>query len=162
MALFKVGAQSLLCSLLILLSLSPLSKTEEDQCTYALDNVPYITFMGQSLSNHSFVDLAMLGDSPENALQCHTNLASCCSEGVHSGEWITPAGHMVGPASGAGLGVREFSGRVDLLFEASVDGTNSSPVSGMYRCAVPTDAVNDVGNNARESVYVGLYAANSK
>ena len=58
--------------------------------------------------------------------------------------------------------MREVSGRVDLLFEASVDGTNSSPVSGMYHCAVPTDAVNDAGNNARESVYVGLYAAGSK
>ena len=149
--------------LIILLSLSSLSMAEEDRCIYSLNNVPYITFMGQKLSNHSFIDVAMLGDTAATALQCHTDLNTCCSdsEGVHSGVWVTPS--EVTELSAVGLDVIRQSQRVDLVYVGIAgNGGVTLPPTGIYRCDVPTNAVNDEENAARESVYVGVYAAQSK
>ena len=46
---------------------------------------PYVSFMGETLPNHSYVDLNEVGDPsqiPNDASeQCHTDLSSCCSGG---------------------------------------------------------------------------------
>ena len=58
---------------------------------------PYVSFMGQTLANHSYVDLSLVGTSDSNSLQCITNLMTCCSssQGVHRGDWYFPNGSML-------------------------------------------------------------------
>ena len=52
---------------------------------------PYVSFMGQTLANHSYVDLSLVGTSGSgsNSVQCHTDLSTCCdsTEGSHRGDW---------------------------------------------------------------------------
>ena len=57
---------------------------------------PYVSFMGQTLANHSYVDLSLVG-VPRNggdSVQCHTDLTTCCtgSQGIHRGDWYFPNG----------------------------------------------------------------------
>ena len=49
---------------------------------------PYVSFMGQTLANHSYVNLSLVGSdssdrndyySDSNSVQCHTDLTTCCS-----------------------------------------------------------------------------------
>ena len=42
---------------------------------------PYLTFMGNNISNHTYVDLNTIGTYLNNAdgVQCHTDLSTCCS-----------------------------------------------------------------------------------
>ena len=55
---------------------------------------PHISFMGQTLPNHSFVDLDQVGNDrcdPGNTVKCHTNLCTCCSDQREdSGQWVFP------------------------------------------------------------------------
>ena len=124
---------------------------------------PYVSFMGQTLANHSYVDLSLVGrpDTPLNdvnyggSVECHTDLTTCCSgsEGIHRGDWYFPDGtRLPFPQSTGIYEVREAK-RVDL--RRNVDGLTS----GIYRCDIPTIAlhnVNDISVRDR-SVYVGLY-----
>ena len=58
---------------------------------------PYVSFSGQILANHSYVDLSLLGSdySGSDSVQCHTDLVTCCShsQGSHRGDWYFPDGH---------------------------------------------------------------------
>ena len=42
--------------------------------------VPYLTFIGETLPNHSYVDLSALGelDNVDDHVVCHTDLTTCC------------------------------------------------------------------------------------
>ena len=59
---------------------------------------PYISFMGTTLSNHSYVDLSQVGEKRTgngNTVQCHTDLSTCCRENktvgvVGRGDWFAP------------------------------------------------------------------------
>ena len=122
---------------------------------------PYVSFMGQTLANHSYVDLSLVGNdyvSGSDIVQCHTNLSTCCSgtEGPHRGDWYFPNGTRL-PFSGDGdiIENREAQ-RVDIRRSNSV----TSPV-GIYRCDIPTEAVHDDDDlSVRDApVYVGLYTA---
>ena len=42
---------------------------------------PYVSFMGQTLVNHSYVDLSTVGHS--NSVQCHTDLSNIPTSAVH-------------------------------------------------------------------------------
>ena len=57
---------------------------------------PYVSFMGQTLANHSYVDLSTVGREPDgsDSVQCHTDLSTCCSgvQGSHRGDWYFPIG----------------------------------------------------------------------
>ena len=115
---------------------------------------PYVSFMGQTLANHSYVDLSDVGTSENSSVQCHTDLSTCCNnvQGSHRGDWYFPNGDRL-----------QFSGdiyearvaqRVDLR---RVSSAMSSPV-GIYCCDIPTEAVNDDSDiSVRATVYVGLY-----
>ena len=52
---------------------------------------PYVSFMAQTLANHSFVDLSLVGrpdiDGGGEGVQCITDLRTCCSgdQGPHRG-----------------------------------------------------------------------------
>ena len=44
--------------------------------------VPYVSFRGETLPNHGYVDLTLVGDDtgdPGNTVRCHTDLNTCCS-----------------------------------------------------------------------------------
>ena len=110
---------------------------------------PYLTFMGNNIPNHSYVDLSTVGIESNNTVQCHTYLATCCSgaQGPDRGDWYFPNGNRM-PFSG---NVSEGRGpqRVILRY------TGSGGTSGIYRCHIDTLA----SNYYYETVYVGLYTS---
>ena len=118
---------------------------------------PYVSFMGQTLANHSYVDLSLVGDdiSGSDSVQCHTDLGTCCTDtqGFHRGDWYFPNGNRLPFSDSGGIYERRTSLRVDLRHRNSA----TSPV-GIYRCGIPTNAVhNDNDNSVRATVYVGVY-----
>ena len=118
---------------------------------------PYVYFMYQTLSNHSYVYLSEVGDY-YCGVQCVTDLSTCCrgADGPHRGDWYFPNGTRL-PFSGDGDGIyeqRETAG-VDIRRRNNAN----SPV-GIYRCDIPTIAVHDDDTSVRDApVYVGLYTA---
>ena len=122
---------------------------------------PYVSFMGETLPNHAFVNLSLVGDddSGSDSVQCHTDLDTCCTSvlGNHSGGWIPPNMPFSNNASASGYEVYKAQ-RVDLQGRSSGD-----MLSGIYRCDIPTNAVHDdIDLSVRDSVYVGLYASGGK
>ena len=119
---------------------------------------PYVSFMDQTLANHSYVDLSLVGDdgSGSDSVQCHTDLESCCSndQGPHRGDWYFPNGTRLPFPGGGDIFETRGAQRVDLHLRNSA----TSPV-GIYRCTISTKAVHDVYDiSIRATVYVGLYA----
>ena len=55
---------------------------------------PYVSFNGQALANHSYVDLSLVGNhsSGSDSVQCHTDVSKCCSSanGPYRGDWSFP------------------------------------------------------------------------
>ena len=115
---------------------------------------PYVSFMGQTLANHSYVDLSLVGDdlSGSDSVQCHTDLNSCCSggQGSHRGDWYFPDGTRL-PFNGGG-DIYEIRGYKKVYVHRLVSATSPT---GLYRCGIPTYADRSV----RDTVYVGLYTA---
>ena len=104
---------------------------------------PYVSFMGQTLDNHSYVNLSLVENdyySDSNSVQCHTDLTTCCSgrEGPHRGDWYFPDGTKL-PFSGGG---DIFQSRRAQRVEVYRKNNANSPV-GIYRCDIPTVAVHD-------------------
>ena len=66
---------------------------------------PYVSFMGETLANHSYVDLSLVGNdgSGSDSVQCRTDLNSCCSsaQGSHRGDWFFPNGTRLPPLAQA-------------------------------------------------------------
>ena len=123
--------------------------------------VPYVSFMGVNLPNHSYVDLTTVGEDisdPGNTVRCHTDLETCCgsSQGSHRGDWYFPDDSLVYTSSGNDI-YRRRDAQTTILFRRS--GVTSP--SGIYRCQIPTNAVNDnVDISLGEWVYIGLYPPN--
>ena len=111
---------------------------------------PYVTFMGNAVPNHGYVNISQVGDddSGSDSVQCHTDLMTCCSgtEGSHRGDWHFPDGTTKLPFSGD-IHENRDAQRVDLRRENNAN----SPV-GIYRCDIAT-----ISSSVREKVYVGLY-----
>ena len=124
--------------------------------------VPYVSFMGVNLSNHSYVDLTLVGEDRSdhgNTVRCHTDLNTCCSsdEGDHRGELYFPDDSVLANAVGSGNIYKRREAQVIHLRRRN-DVTSPS---GIYHCEIPTVAVNDdVNNKLGETVYVGLYPPN--
>ena len=120
---------------------------------------PYVSFMSQTLANHSYVDLSLVGSagSGSDSVQCITDLYTCCtgSDGPYRGDWYFPDGGRL-PFSGRGdIFEQREAHRVDLR-----RNTNPTSPVGIYRCDIPTNAVHDDDDNSvRDTVYVGLYTA---
>ena len=117
--------------------------------------VPYITFMGETLPNNSYVDVSLVGDplSGGEGVQCHTDLTTCCNkhQGNDSGDWYAPDSVTRLPFSGD-LNItfqRHENQKVTLYHRSRV--LPSDHQSGMYRCDI---AVNGSG---RGTVYIGIY-----
>ena len=112
---------------------------------------PYVSFRGQTLANHSYVDLSLVGDgSGSDSVQCHTDLSTCCtmSQGSHRGDWFFPNGTRLGFPYYNDIYKWRRARRVDL----SRRNNANSPV-GIYRCDIHTNDALAV----RDTVYVGLY-----
>ena len=117
---------------------------------------PYLTFMGNNIPNNSYVDLNTVGETIDtNTVQCHTDLISCCSSahGPDRGDWYFPDGNRLPFAGEMGDVYESRSNRLVGLRYTGSGGTTS----GIYRCDIETNAVND--NDGRETVYVGLYTS---
>ena len=122
---------------------------------------PYVSFMNQTLANHSYVDLSLVGNdlSGSDSIQCITNHYGCCSvtEGPHRGDWYFPDGTRLPFFTDDGnISESRGSQRVDLRRNTNAN----SPTVGIYRCDIPTNAVHDDTDiSVRDTVYVGLYTA---
>ena len=112
---------------------------------------PHVFFMNQTLANHSYVDLSLVGDdiSGSDSVQCVTDLNTCCSsnEGSHRGDWFFPDGTRLPFPGGGDIYESRGSQRVYLHHR-----NNASSPTGIYLCTV-TIAVSRV----RHTVYLGLY-----
>ena len=125
---------------------------------------PYVSFMEETLPNHTYVDLSLVGSSGSDSVRCHTDLGTCCmgTQGTHRGDWFAPGSEMRLPfSSDASADIYEVRGdqRVDLRRR-----NNADMPSGIYRCFIATNAVHDDDEivSVREAVYVGLYATGGK
>ena len=116
---------------------------------------PYVSFMGQTLANHSYVNFSLIGKTEMESVQCHTDLRTCCSsgQGIHRGDWYFPNGSRLPFGPGNILQHRDGE-RVDLRYK------NSTSPSGMYHCDIATVELHDNTTTqlTRSRVYVGLYA----
>ena len=120
----------------------------------------YISFMGETLPNHAYVNLSLVGNdtSGSDSVQCHTDLSTCCRsvQGPHRGDWFAPGSEMRLPLF-VGDDIYEIRGAQRVDFRR----TNGTVMpSGIYHCHIATNAVHDNNDlSVRESVYVGLYAS---
>ena len=120
---------------------------------------PNVSFMIQTLANHSYVDLSLVGDNEggSDTVQCHTDLTTCCTstDGSHRGDWYFPNGTRLPFPLIVGIFETRKTQRVDINHR----GSATSPV-GIYRCDIPTNEVHDDDDiSVRATVYVGLYTA---
>ena len=124
---------------------------------------PYLTFMGNNLPNHSYVDITQVGeernDPGSNTVQCHTDLEDCCrdSEALPPGDWFAPG-------SDTKLGTRGQGGDMfqdregDEVVHLRRRNSNVNGPTGIYRCFIATNAVNNPSDGSvGETLYVGLY-----
>ena len=122
-------------------------------------SAPYLTFMGNNIPNHSYMDLNTVGSVTSNEslrLQCHTDLITCCTgtEGPGRGDWYFPNGNKLPLYDYNYIPVlSELRGPQQVIVHRDRDGGTSS----IYRCDIETIAVNN--NNGRVSLFVGLYAS---
>ena len=118
---------------------------------------PYVSFRGQTLGNHSYVDLSLVGMPKYGGynVQCHTDLTTCCSsgQGIHRGDWYFPNGTRLLFPIFANIYESREKKRVDLHRWSATSQT------GMYYCDIATVDVhdNETTQLTRQRVYVGLY-----
>ena len=115
---------------------------------------PYVSFMGENLTNHSYVDLTQVGtdtSDPGNDVRCITDLGTCCTSiwGVHRRDWYFPDGDTLPLVSpGSDIFFRRVAQQVALRRR-----NNAMGPSGIYHCEVPTVAVHDDSDlSVRETV----------
>ena len=113
---------------------------------------PYVSFMGQTLANHSYLDLSLVGEvvSGNDSFQCHTDL-SIVVLGLHHGDWYFPDGNGL-VFTGYIYQAHDYQ-RVNLHCISA-----TSPV-GIYRCEIPINAVHDDDTSVRATDYVVVYPA---
>ena len=120
---------------------------------------PYVSFMGKTLPNHSYVDLSQVGNdnSGSDSVQCHTDLSTCCSgaQSEHRGDWFAPAVNSkerLPSSNDSSADIYQVHGtqRVDLRRR-----NDAVTPSGIYRCDIAVH--NDSDTPVRKVIYVGLY-----
>ena len=128
---------------------------------------PYLTFMGETLPGHSYVDLSALGDidNETDYVVCHTDLASCCGGSLPDrGFWFFPNGAELPGAVGSGAANNPIVLMRGPQIVRLIRGTGSGDApSGLYRCIIETVADNGPGspspdNGIGETLYVGVYS----
>ena len=117
---------------------------------------PYVSFMNQTLANHSYVDISLVGTGSDS-VQCHTDLTTCCrgEQGIHRGDWYFPNGDRLPFPDGGVHIIFESRGaqRVDLRRKS-----HSLIQTGIFHCDISTNAVHHTSDTSlKDTVYVGLY-----
>ena len=131
-------------------------------------SAPFLTFMGETLPDHSYVDLSALGDidNENDYVVCHTDLTSCCG-GIgrdDRGFWYFPNGAELPGAAGTGAATNPIVLMRGLQIVRLTRGTGPGDApSGLYRCIIETVADNGPGNPSPdngigETLYVGVYS----
>ena len=122
---------------------------------------PYVTFQGNPLPNHSYVDFDEVGmtrsGSDTNTVQCHTDLSTCCDtfQASPRGDWFFPNGTRL-PIFNEPGDIQE-SLQSQVVHIRRLNPAIIGP-SGIYRCFIGTIAVHDNNDpSVGEAVYVGLY-----
>ena len=122
-------------------------------------SVPYVSFMGEIVPNHGYVNLSLVGNDFNSSVQCHTDLSTCCTEtqGAHRGDWIPPGSEsrLSFAHESPTPDIYEVHGaqRVELYRRNNVE-----VLDGIYRCFISASDLYGHGN-VRQSVYVGLYTS---
>ena len=124
--------------------------------------VPYFHFLGENLTNHSFVDLNSVGFHTLN-VHCRTDLETCCDSdsGDDRGDWFYPSGDRLtfnSDEPGTGVYFLQRFKSVDLHFPGPAFPSDS----GIYKCTIETIAVHSEDNEdrtTREVLYLGVYAS---
>ena len=101
--------------------------------------------MGETLSDHSYVDLSLAGDidNEDDHVVCHTDLASCCGGFIDDrGFWYSSNGTLLPGVAGAAD--KPIVLMRTLLLVSLIRGTGPGGVpSSLYRCIIETNTVND-------------------
>ena len=114
---------------------------------------PYVTFMGVTLPNNSYVDANLVGDRNRGGagVQCHTNLTTCCSrhQGMDLGDWYAPGSENRPPFEISEAAYERRGNQMVTLYR----GSNGIFQSGIYHCNIPVQG----SGRGRETVYIGIY-----
>ena len=134
----------ILCSLLLL------SLVEVHSQTVA----PYLSFLGENLSNNSYVNFSLVGDKFDGSdnLQCHTQFKNCCKrvDGGSIANWFFPNGSQLLFKSAKGIHQTRQAQKVFLRT------TGDTSVTGIYCCDIPYNS------SVRETLCVGLFNNSGK
>lgn len=133
----------LLCGLLFAILVEVNS---EDKCV----SFPYLTFMGECLDSHSYIDINRLRNITTrrtNPIECHT--------GLQHGAWFFPNLVPVPVSSGeVGYRVIEREQQVDLIYDFGIQSSNGSAAAlGIFQCVIT-----DTGDRD----YVGIFDESSE
>ena len=115
----------------------------------------YVSFMGQKLTNHSYVNLTLRNNYI--LVRCHTDLMTCCnSTNIHQGDWYFPNGERV-KLKEDGVNIYKKRGNK----QVSIHHRNDAIIpSGIFRCDIPTsNTENDSLVIKNNTLYVGLYTS---
>ena len=115
---------------------------------------PHVTFMGNVLMNHSYVNLSLVGRSDN--VSCRTTHGTCCSmaQGIHRGDWFFPNGtRLKFSYNGGDIYQAREAQRASLLRR------NNGNISGIYYCNITISGGSDpiIG-----IIYIGLYDEHGK
>ena len=131
--------------------------------------VPYISFKGKNLPNHSYVDFGQVGDDiigsnrGIDTVQCHTDLSTCCRSQPNTsipgrGDWFAPGSDTRLPFGSEDQPHDMYEDRQTQTVHLRRRYYTTMQPSGIYLCVIPTNAVNDDSDGSvGETVYVGLY-----
>ena len=120
---------------------------------------PYLTFLGNTLPNHSYVDLSRVGrersGSNSNTVQCQTDLVTCCTNTLpHHGHWFAPGGNTRLPFWNESGNMFQSYGTQTVHLRHR---NNANGPSGIYQCVIVVHDDSDL--SVGEMVYVGLYGS---
>ena len=113
--------------------------------TTQAQTVPYLTFEGFILSNHSYIDISDVGADVE----CHTDLTTCCrsGDGNAAGAWYFPDGRRVS-FDNKNIYMRREEQKVVLYKRGGIIATTF----GIYQCQIPINS-----SASMEIIYAGIY-----
>ena len=141
---------TLLCALLCLLWSLVEVQSQTDH------EYPYLTFRGNNLPNHSYVDITKVGNvrsgDDSDTVQCHTDLETCCSDSqeLPPGDWFTPSNTELTNSQSSNMYQDRNSQVVHLRRR-----NNATGPTGIYRCFIAIH--NDCDGSVGKTLYVGLY-----
>ena len=122
---------------------------------------PYLTFMGETIPNNSYVDLRQVGQGGTPAvIVCRTNLSLCCTNSSIHGGWFFPNGTAL-PDGGIGntnpspIAQRWLDQKIRLQHGPNTSNISAIP-SGIYRCDIA------ISDGKMETFYVGIYESEGR